>query len=144
MAFEYKNILIATDGSELSKKAFNRAIYIAKRDDATLVLAHVVEDQNFPKIETYLKNIYEYSQLAAEEMLNEYEKKAGEAGVKKIKKVIKFGSPKGILLEEIIPEEKVDLVVLGATGVSAVERILIGSVSESIFRYSKSDVLVIR
>ncbi|RKJ47427.1 universal stress protein, partial [Butyricicoccus sp. 1XD8-22] len=37
-----------------------------------------------------------------------------------------------------------DLIVCGATGLNAVERFLIGSVSEAIVRSAKCDVLVVR
>ena len=37
-----------------------------------------------------------------------------------------------------------DLIICGATGLNAVERFLIGSVSENIVRSAKCDVLVIR
>jgi len=36
------------------------------------------------------------------------------------------------------------LIIVGATGLNAVERFLIGSVSESVARYSKCDVLIVR
>ncbi|HHQ0107144.1 TPA: universal stress protein, partial [Listeria monocytogenes] len=37
-----------------------------------------------------------------------------------------------------------DLIMCGATGLNAVERLLIGSVSEYIIRHSPCDVLVVR
>ena len=37
-----------------------------------------------------------------------------------------------------------DLIICGATGLNAVERFLIGSVSENIVRSAKCDVLVVR
>ena len=50
-----------------------------------------------------------------------------------------FVSPK-----DLAKKFEADLIICGATGMNAVERFLIGSVSESITRYAKCDVLVIR
>lgn len=147
MDFKFKNVLIALDDSDLSKKAFDRAVHIANRDEATLVLSHVVDTQNFSVIKAYLNDlndVYEKAEAKAREMLNKYEKIAKDAGVISVKQVIKYGSPKNILVEEVIPEENIDVIVLGATGVSAVERVFLGSVADSAFRHAKCEVLVVR
>ncbi len=64
--------------------------------------------------------------------------------LKKIETVLEFGNPKSKISKEIAPNHKVDLIMCGATGLNAVERFLIGSVSEHIIRYAKCDVLVVR
>ncbi len=144
MNLTYNDILIAVDGSKIAEKAFLKSIEIAKRNDANLILTYVVDTKTFSTIEPYDSAIYERSQIAAHEMLNEYEQTAKNAGFSNIRKVVKMGSPKAVLTKEIIPEEKIDLVIVGATGLGAVERILMGSVSENIVRHAKCDVLVVR
>lgn len=147
MEFKYKTVLVAVDGSDLSKKAFDRAIHIAKRDEAKLVLAHIVDTYNYSIIKSYLNDInevYKQSEKDAEKMLQYYDQTAKEKGVSKIKRLIKFGTPKHVLIEEIIPEENIDLVVLGATGLRAADRVFLGSLSDYAFRHSKCDVLVVR
>ena len=58
--------------------------------------------------------------------------------------------PLNLVLREIkIPKEiaknnNCDLIICGATGMSAVERFLMGSVSEHITRYAPCDVLIVR
>ena len=61
-----------------------------------------------------------------------------------IKVVMKVGVPKSVLTKEVIPEEKADLIMVGATGLNAVERFLLGSVSENIVRHATCDVLIVR
>ncbi len=143
---EYKKILVPVDGSELSKEAFNRAVYIAKRDEAKLVLTHIIDTKYDSAIKPYLDidQIYKSSKESTEKMINNYEQMAKKADFYNLKTLIKVGSPKEIILEKIIPEENIDLVVLGATGISAIERVLVGSVSEGVFRYANCDVLVER
>jgi nucleotide-binding universal stress UspA family protein len=43
MGLKYQNILVAIDGSTEADRAFKKGIEIAKRNDATLVLVHVID-----------------------------------------------------------------------------------------------------
>lgn len=144
MSSSYEKIIIAVDGSKASEKAFNKSVEMAKANDATLILAHIVDTRTFATAEAYDKSLSERAQKYAEDLLNEYVENAKEAGVKNVELVIKYGSPKVAIAKEIAPENDADLIVVGATGLNAVERFLIGSVSESVARYSKCDVLIIR
>ena len=47
MGLEYKNILVAIDGSQEAEWAFKKAIDIAKRNNAKLLLAHVIDTRTF-------------------------------------------------------------------------------------------------
>ena len=46
--------------------------------------------------------------------------------------------------KKIVKDTNADLVVVGSTGLNAVERFIIGSVSEAIVRHAPCDVLVVR
>lgn len=46
--------------------------------------------------------------------------------------------------KNIAAKYEADLIVVGATGLNAVERLLIGSVSEAIIRHATCDVLIAR
>lgn len=144
MEYEYKNILIGLDGSKVSEKALDKSIEIAKRNNATLVLVNVVDTKTFSTISPYDSAIYERSEAAAHEILAKYESIVKETGFVNVKKIVKLGSPKAIITKDIIPKENVDLVIVGATGLGAVERILMGSVSENVVRHANCDVLVVR
>ncbi len=71
-------------------------------------------------------------------------KQAEDEGLTNINLVIEYGSPKNIITKELSSIVDADLIICGATGLNAVERFLIGSVSEAIVRSAKCDVLVIR
>src|SRR5699024_11091204 len=111
---------------------------------ANLVLAHIIDSRTFATAEAYDKSLSERAEKYAENLMNEYVANAKEAGLENVELVIKYGSPKVAIAKEIAPEHDIDLIVVGATGLNAVERFLIGSVSESIARYAKCDVLIIR
>lgn len=144
MSLTYNRILVAVDGSKEAERAFNKAIEVAKRNDAHLVITHVVDTRTFATVEAYDRTIAERAENFAEELLNGYEKSAKEAGVSDVESIIEFGSPKVKIAKEIAPENDVDLIICGATGLNAVERFFMGSVSEHITRYAQCDVLIVR
>ncbi|MFP3917022.1 universal stress protein [Lysinibacillus telephonicus] len=142
---EYKSIVVAVDGSKEAEYAFKKSIEIAKRNnDAKLNLVNVIDTRSFASIEAYDRSIAERAQKFSEELLDGYKKQAETAGVKNVNAIIEYGSPKTIITKELSKVVDADLIVCGATGLNAVERFLIGSVSEAIVRSSKCDVLVVR
>ncbi|WP_099158775.1 universal stress protein [Virgibacillus ndiopensis] len=144
MDFEYKNIVVAVDGSKASEIAFEKSLDIAKRNEAKLILAHVVDSRTFATAEAYDRTLAERAEDYATDLLDGYSLKAKAAGVINIKKAVEYGSPKVKIAKDIAKKHKADLIICGATGMGAVERFLIGSVSESITRYASCDVLVVR
>lgn len=80
----------------------------------------------------------------AKEKLQNYYQQATEAGVSEVHYSIEFGAPKAIIAHQFPKKHQIDLIVLGATGLNAVERILIGSVTEYVTRTADCDVLVCR
>ena len=145
MANHYKSIVVAVDGSKEAEYAFRKSIDVAKRNEgATINLVNVIDTRSFAAIEAYDRSIAERAQQHSEELLNGYKKQAEEAGVENVNLIIEYGSPKNIITKDLSNIVEADLIICGATGLNAVERFLIGSVSESIVRTAKCDVLVIR
>lgn len=144
MGLTYKNILVAVDGSKEAAWAFKKAIEISKRNNAKLVLSHIIDLRTFATVEAYDRTIAERADRFATELLESYKKQAIEAGVSEVQIDIEFGSPKVKIAKDVAKKFNVDLIICGATGLNAVERILIGSVSEHIVRYATCDVLIVR
>jgi nucleotide-binding universal stress UspA family protein len=144
MGFEYKNILVALDGSQEAKWAFDKAVNIAKDNDAKLLLVHVIEELGFGSFENYELIITKKVESSIFEMLESYKTDAINAGVSNVEYQIEYGSPKNIIPMGIAKQNNCDLIVCGATGINAVERFFIGSVSENIARYAPCDVLIAR
>ncbi|WP_216828983.1 universal stress protein [Alkalihalobacterium elongatum] len=144
MEKNYRNVLVAVDGSEEANVALNKAFDIVKKDNAQLFIAHVIDTRTFATVEQYDRTVVSRAEGYAKELLNEYKVKAEEAGVTNATTVLDFGSPKVRIAKDIAQKHEIDLIVTGATGLNAVERILIGSVSEAITRNAKCDVLIVR
>ena len=144
MGLKYQNILVALDGSTEAEWALKKGIEIAKRNNASLLLVHIIDTRTFAMVESYDRSIAERAEDMASELLESYQEEALKAGVVNVKYEIEYGSPKVRIPKDIAKKHKVDLIICGATGMSAMERFFIGSVSEHITRYANCDVLVVR
>lgn len=144
MSQKYERILVAIDGSYESELAFEKAVNIALRNNATLLLTHVIDTNVLQSVATFDNYIYERLENESRSVLDTYEKQAREKGVSRIKQIIEFGNPKVQLATEIPNRENVDLIMVGATGLNTFERLMIGSSSEYILRHAKVDLLIVR
>jgi nucleotide-binding universal stress UspA family protein len=144
MSLNYKKILVAVDGSKEAEWAFKKAVAVAKRNDAKVIIAHLIDTRTFATVEAYDRTIAERAELFAKELMENYKREAEDAGVKEVEYVIDYGSPKVKIPKDIAKKFEIDLIMCGATGLNAVERFLIGSVSEHITRHARCDVLVVR
>lgn len=144
MNIGYKNIIVAVDGSESSTKAFKRAVKLAKLNEARLIITHVIDTRTFATAEAYDRTLVDQTEKYSKELIKQYVEQAESEGFNNYVTCIEFGSPKVKIAKDIAKEYEADIIVCGATGMNAVERFLMGSVSESITRYATCDVLVVR
>lgn len=144
MPYIYKNIIVAIDGSTASERAFDKAIQLTKKFSARLILTHVIDSRIFTTTGTYDRTLEEQTSKNAHHLISQFAQQANRAGVRNIVQNIEYGSPKVKIAKEIAKDYDADLIICGATGLSAVERLLMGSVSEAIMRNASCDVLVVR
>ena len=141
----YKKIVVGIDGSVEATKAFEKAITIAKTNDAELILVNVIDLRAYQSLSTYGGAVLaDDTQKGAENLIDDYANEAKQAGLHNIRKRVEFGSPKTLLGITIPTEEKADLIVLGATGLSYIERVFIGSVAQYIINRAPCDTLIVR
>ena len=130
--------MVATDLTERSQRAFERAIELKSQAGATAtaILLHAVEPGLFPAIgeeryadaEDFLRD-----QIAA---LPE-EKRAGVASN------IRVGEPFTTIIDEAHRQEA-DLIVLGQPAKGGLKELFIGTTTERVVRYSDLPVLVVK
>lgn len=140
----YKKILIGIDGSVDSAAAFDKAVAVALRNDAELLLVNVIDLRAFQSISTYDTMVAEDTKKGAEQLIADFADEAQAAGVTKIKTIVEFGSPKVMMATTIPTQEQADLIMIGATGLSYIERLFIGSVAQYIVTHATCDTLIIR
>ena len=146
MAQQYKHILGPVDGSEEAELAFKKAVAVAKRngEETELRLLHVVDTRAFQNISSFDSSMVEQVTETAKKTLDKYIDYAKDKGVQNVNYSIEYGAPKTIIARDVPKEMNADLIMIGATGLNAVERILIGSVTEYVTRTAICDVLVVR
>ena len=144
MLQRYQNIMVAVDGSHEAELAFEKGVNVALRNNSRLTIAHVIDTRALQSVSTFDAEVYEELQADAKKLMDEYAQKAKEAGVTDVVTVVEMGNPKTLLATDIPEEQKVDLIMVGATGLNAFERLLVGSSSEYILRHAKVDLLVVR
>ncbi len=137
----FEKIIVPIDGSQSSEKAAKKAFLLAKKIGLDVLLLHVIEA---PKAPTPTWNTGP-----------EFTEKLTREGQKLLKKIKSIGDEQDILVKTKllagIPDVEIsneanenDLIVMGNKGHSAVERILIGSVSEKVLHHSDSSVMIVR
>lgn len=144
MLSQYQHIQVSVDGSKEADLAFSKSVAIAKRNGATLEILHVIDTRSFQNVSSFDSAMVEQVSNDAKKKMEEYYTRATKAGVKEVHFSIEFGSPKTIIAHDFPKKNGIDLIVIGATGLNAVERLLIGSVTEYVTRTANCDVLVCR
>ncbi|MFP4589907.1 MAG: universal stress protein [Halobacteriales archaeon] len=139
----YDNILIATDGSEIAKIAAEHGIELAKATGATVHALYVVETQAHYILTVGLgdEDMAEYREYG-EDVVENVVEVASDTGIDGVG-VVKSGGVADEIVE-YAEEHDVDLIVMGATGRSAVDKYLIGSTAEKVVRTAECPVLTIR
>lgn len=140
-----RQILIATDGSKASEYVADFGIKVARCSEAKIYAVYVIDLTFFDSVlmdESWVKNAYAHFERIGNEAMSYIKENAKAAGIEVIPILLK-GNPAEKILD-FAEEQKVDMIVMGSTGKSGVERFTLGSVSEKVVRNSRIPVLVIR
>jgi nucleotide-binding universal stress UspA family protein len=143
----YKRILVSTDGSDISRKAAQSAIALAKSGGAELFTISVKEP--FP-----YSAISEMQPVPPQEFFDAQERIAGE----RVKAVVEEARAAGIAChahtveathpwEAILDHAKsqgVDLIVMASHGRRGLSALLLGSETQKVLTHSSIPVLVIK
>ncbi|MFA4934464.1 MAG: universal stress protein [Candidatus Methanoperedens sp.] len=144
----YKKILVATDGSDYTKKASNHAIELAKLSGAELHAIYVIDTRYGCGPESCILTD------TSPERLRMILRRQGDDATKYIENIAKKegleterwivdGNPADEILK-LAEKESVDLIVMGTLGSSGIERFLLGSVADKVIRSSRIPVLTVR
>jgi nucleotide-binding universal stress UspA family protein len=146
----YKRILVATDGSSLSKKAVANAIALAASCGAELVALKVIPrypqtyfEGSIPLSAAEIARIEKQWVDAAEENLASVQKNATAKGV-----ACKGVTVKSDVVSDAIisaaKKHKADLIVMASHGRKGIKRLLLGSETQQVLTHSHTPVLVLR
>ena len=142
----FRNIMVATDGSELVRKAVDTAIEIAKLSEAKLYAVHVIALGYYSITRS---GDAEWKKAIEEQLITEgkeataYVENVGRAANVEVEPIILEGSPADEIVD-FAEKNDIDLIVMGSLGRSGIERFLLGSVAENVVRNYKKAVPVVR
>ena len=146
----YQRILVATDGSTLSKKAVKDAIALAASLEAGLVALNVV-----PR---YPMSYFEGGATVSPQEVGRIEKEWADRGQAIVDTVRKSAEAAGLKAKAVVArsdlvaasimaaakKNKCDLIVMASHGRKGISRILLGSETQQVLTHSSIPVLVLR
>lgn len=141
----YKKILVPTDASEYSVRAFKTALELAKHFQAEIILIHVTF--NPQRLWGYTLS-YKYT-ISEEEIINHGEMalKDTMAGISTegvpTRTVLQIGHPATKIIDQIKIDD-IDLVVIGSHGYGPITGSVLGSVSQRVLQKSPCPVLLVK
>jgi nucleotide-binding universal stress UspA family protein len=144
----YSKILVPIDGSPTARRGLIEAIKLAKDQQATLRVVHVLDELILgPGSEAvmYLGNTLEILRETGRQVLAEAEKLALDSGLKVESAILEIMG--GRAADSIVSEAgewKADLIVLGTHGRRGAKRLVMGSDAEEIVRTAPVPVLLVR
>ena len=143
-----KKIMIATDGSDTSKKAAMIGIDIAHRANGSITAVYVMEILRLAHLPGYAtlpglkEKVLELMQEEGQQATQFVEDQAQMMNVSS-QKIVAQGSPS----EELLKASQklgMDLIIMGSLGRTGIEKFLLGSVAEKVVLQSTIPVLLIR
>jgi nucleotide-binding universal stress UspA family protein len=138
----YKKVLVPTDGSDYSYKAGEHAVYLAQLTGARIYVLYVVDtDMAFRSGIHYAEDVCGLEK-SGPDITGKIKSMCERAGVP-CEEMIARGKPADVILG-VAEKDGADLIVIGSLGMSAIERVLIGSVSDKVMRHAKCPVLMVR
>lgn len=147
----YKQILVAVDLTEDSQRVCQQAIEVAKGNNASIFLIHVVEivyqisvayePMFYPAFEDISQNEEELIKLSKTKMADLIKGLKTAENVR-IESDVISGIPKAEILR-LAEEKQTDLIVCGSHGRSGFE-LLLGSTANAILHHAPCDVLAVR
>ena len=139
-----EKVLVATDGSEDSELAIQRAVDLSKKTDSELHMVYVMLMSHWMVPDTLSDSQYQRLKEEAEELLNEQAEKVKEAGGELRQAHLKTGRRADEEVINLAEGIGADMIVVGSRGGGTISRAVMGSDAESIVRHADVPVLVVR
>lgn len=146
---EYKNVMVGVDGSKQSQAAFEKGLHVAKENGATLHLVSVINGEQYPSGSTLGygfvdRGLYDDATKKMTDVLTKMKEEAVAAGVTDVHTDVMIGNAKVELTESYPKDNHIDLIVIGASGLNVIGRMIVGSTAAYVVRQAPCDVTVIK
>ncbi len=140
----FKNILVPYDGSSHSKHAFKVALDMAKKYKSKLSMVTILDTSSGWWAQS---NLWDKAMGGAKNLVTK-EFKSFESTAKKAKvsfhsEIIESHSVPKIIIS-YSKSKKIDLIVMGAQGITGWDKLFLGSVTDSVVHRVRCPVLIVR
>ncbi|RJQ47131.1 MAG: universal stress protein [Nitrospiraceae bacterium] len=139
---EYNSILVPFDGSVPSQKALNRAVQMARINNAQITAMYVIpryeEMIGFFRTDSIKKTLWQEAQKILDTA-----KKLAERDDTSIKLNIEEGHADEVITGKV-KSLKTDLIVMGSYGYRGVNKAIIGSTAERVIIHASCPILVVK
>jgi nucleotide-binding universal stress UspA family protein len=135
-------ILVAIDGSEGAKNAFNFAVAISKKFESRLLIAHIIEEYG-----TVGHSVVSELEQDSQRILQEYQSKAKDQGLKSSQVNVIEGTGTSVAekILDIAKKENMDAIVVGGRGkYLSSDSFLIGSTSSKLVHYGGHTIIIVK
>jgi nucleotide-binding universal stress UspA family protein len=142
-----KKILAPIDRSKYKEKIIAYAISLGKAWGAETTAIHVIDPgRGIPGGRVKEKELEreERAKRPADELLNEAYLQAQKEGFNIKKEVVEESDTVGKAIIEYAKKNNIDVIVIGTTGMGAVEEIFLGSVANNVIHHAHCPVFAIR
>jgi nucleotide-binding universal stress UspA family protein len=136
-----RKILVPLDGSPLAESALADAVDIAVRHGATLVLLRAAYATALPAVDPVDSQVTVVRE--AEAYLADVAARARAAGVTDVETSVWYAAATDAIIEAARMRD-VDLIVMSTHGRTGLNRLMLGSVAESVLRGTSTPILMLR
>ncbi|MFT8702547.1 MAG: universal stress protein [Oenococcus oeni] len=139
----FNRILVGVDDSADAQLAFRYAVRRAVKDNATLIITSILENDELNVYQALTKDYVHGERDELVEHLKKYRDIAAKAGVKDIKEIVDEGDAGETIVKNVIPAVKADLLIIGSLSKKGISKYF-GSQAAYMAKYAPISVLIIR
>jgi len=138
----FAKILVAVDGSESSKKAFDKSVFLAQKCNSKLYVVHVVLDWEYGGDSAATFELIDELRSKGKELLERCKKQALQSNVQ-VAILLEQGDYSHEIIE-VAKRKDCDLIIMGSRGMSPIKELMLGSVSLKVIHHASCPVMVVR
>lgn len=138
----FAKILVAVDGSESAKKAFEKSIYLAEKCNSKLDVIHVVLDSTYGGDSATTFELIEDLKENGMKLLEQCKSQAIKNNVI-VETLLELGDHAQVIID-VANKNNYDLIIMGSRGLGAFKELLLGSVSFKVMHHARCPVMIVR
>ena len=140
----FSKILVAVDGSEVSYRAFDAALFLLEKLGSNITAIYVMD--NIPTVyiqsQKFLDDLLEARKNDSQKILEKCSSDAAQKGIT-VSTILLEGNPASTILD-FSKKEKFEVIIIGRRGMGHLKELVLGSTSSKILHHSLCPVLLMR